>query len=1040
MDSLSKEGSNQMRGSEWRKWDLHLHSPGTKKNDGYRVASGDVWDEYCRILEVSDICAFGITDYFSVDGYIKTCGEFRKRYPQSRKRFFANVELCLNVVANKDNDYINIHVIFNPAKTDDELRRFLGHLKTIVTVNSKPTFAADLASTSDYNEATTTHDCIEHALEMTFGTADRLEHVLIVPAVNNDGIRPAAGVAKRAAVSNELDKFADAFFGNSKSVGHYSDPGRYGQSEVAKPRAVLTGSDAHSFEDLNECLGKTVLRNGQIYKQITWIKAEVSYEGLKQIAFEPADRVYIGDEPAVLTRLREKPLRFIKTIEIGRSDTYNGRFGTWFQKEKIELNPELVAIIGNKGSGKSALTDVIGLLGNSHKQLTKGDRPEELFSFLNKEKFRKQNCAAQFQAELDWGAGGTPECRLLSAMTDDRPETVEYLPQKYLERVCANVEEEEFRTKLNEVIFGYVKSSERYGKESLEHLIAYLTNQANADIWRATDTLHASNLSVVQLERKLTVSYRQDIEERIERAEADLATHIQLRESPIAKPPEEDPQAVIVSSQITKMGGRIDELSAEAVELSKEHQRITRRTTDLQQAKQAIERLRSEVDTLRERYAPLFESVGVSYDQILSLHYDPKALDDVIDNGRVRIEEIVPALRTMQELELQDLLVGDDELREMRAASIAWRSNELERKRIELTDQLSKPSRDYQNYRLKDQQWETNRFALEGASEAPAESTLNWLRQEQARISDTYPDELAARRSQREMASKEIYKLKKGVLTFLNEIKSAIDNEIRLHGKDLPGYNISIEAGFKLSATFVEDFLRFINQGKKGSFHGSEDGRLVLQNLVASVGDWQAEADVFSVLQRIVDLLDVDARGPVDSRDASNRRDVFDQLRQGKEPAEFYDFLFGLSYLEPVYGLQVDSKTLGELSPGERGGVLLVFYLMLDRRDIPLVIDQPEDNLDNKSVYEILVKFLKKAKARRQIIIATHNPNLAVVADAEQIIYVKIDKSAASSRRNDFSFVAGGIEDLAINHAVVEILEGTAPAFDNRRLKYRRGS
>ncbi len=74
---------------------------------------------------------------------------------------------------------------------------------------------------------------------------------------------------------------------------------------------------------------------------------------------------------------------------------------------------------------------------------------------------------------------------------------------------------------------------------------------------------------------------------------------------------------------------------------------------------------------------------------------------------------------------------------------------------------------------------------------------------------------------------------------------------------------------------------------------------------------------------------------------------------------------------------------------------------MLDRRDIPLVIDQPEDNLDNKSVYEILVKSLKKAKKRRQIIIVTHNPNLAVVADAEQIIHVSIDKK----KDNDFDFI-----------------------------------
>jgi ABC-type lipoprotein export system ATPase subunit len=65
---------------------------------------------------------------------------------------------------------------------------------------------------------------------------------------------------------------------------------------------------------------------------------------------------------------------------------------------------------------------------------------------------------------------------------------------------------------------------------------------------------------------------------------------------------------------------------------------------------------------------------------------------------------------------------------------------------------------------------------------------------------------------------------------------------------------------------------------------------------------------------------------------------------------------------------------------------------MLDTEDIPLIIDQPEDNLDNETVSTMLVPFIKTAKKKRQIIMVTHNPNLAVVADSEQVIFVKIDK------------------------------------------------
>ena len=97
-----------------------------------------------------------------------------------------------------------------------------------------------------------------------------------------------------------------------------------------------------------------------------------------------------------------------------------------------------------------------------------------------------------------------------------------------------------------------------------------------------------------------------------------------------------------------------------------------------------------------------------------------------------------------------------------------------------------------------------------------------------------------------------------------------------------------------------------------------------------------------------------------------------------------------------------------------------------------MIIDQPEDNLDNESVFEYLVPYIKSAKQRRQIIIVTHNPNIAVVSDAEQIIYTEIDKT----NKNKITYISGAIEDDNINKKIVEVLEGTMPAFNNRTVKY----
>jgi len=154
-------------------------------------------------------------------------------------------------------------------------------------------------------------------------------------------------------------------------------------------------------------------------------------------------------------------------------------------------------------------------------------------------------------------------------------------------------------------------------------------------------------------------------------------------------------------------------------------------------------------------------------------------------------------------------------------------------------------------------------------------------------------------------------------------------------------------------------------------------------------------------------------------------------LRPGSAK-ELYDYVFSLGYLSPIYNLQWDGKGLEQLSPGERGNLLLIFYLLVDQDDIPLVIDQSEENLDNQTVFRTLVPCIKDAKKRRQIIMVTHNPNLAVVCDAEQVVYAEIHKD----NLNEVVYLSGSIEDPVINRKIIDVLEGTRPAFDKRDDKY----
>lgn len=103
--------SNYPKGSEWRKWDLHLHTPFTKLNNKYG-SDINIWDIFCEKIEASDVSVFGITDYFSFDNYFIFIEKFKGKYPDSKKVFFPNIEFRIDS-KNRSDEHIQIHVIFS---------------------------------------------------------------------------------------------------------------------------------------------------------------------------------------------------------------------------------------------------------------------------------------------------------------------------------------------------------------------------------------------------------------------------------------------------------------------------------------------------------------------------------------------------------------------------------------------------------------------------------------------------------------------------------------------------------------------------------------------------------------------------------------------------------------------------------------------------------------------------------------------------------------------------------------------------------------
>lgn len=166
-------------------------------------------------------------------------------------------------------------------------------------------------------------------------------------------------------------------------------------------------------------------------------------------------------------------------------------------------------------------------------------------------------------------------------------------------------------------------------------------------------------------------------------------------------------------------------------------------------------------------------------------------------------------------------------------------------------------------------------------------------------------------------------------------------------------------------------------------------------------------------------------------------RDLFIELYK-----DYFNF-----YLD----LEQDNEKLSSMSPGKKGLILFQLYLQFNSPEVPILVDQPEDNLDNRTIYKILKDFIIQKKIERQIIMVTHNANLVVATDSEEVIVSNQmgDNSSSENKKYRFEYISGALENSftsekeegilykkGIKEHVCEILEGGEEAFKNRERKY----
>lgn len=337
------------RGSEWRKWDLHIHTPGTAKND-YYGNSDEVWERYIDALEKSDVTVFGITDYFSISNYIKV-KEYQKQDRLKGKFLLPNVELRIYPVTDKSK-LINIHAIFDPSlDVEDIEREFFRQLQFTYNSASYSCIDNDLAKLGrivENNQNMSDDVAIKKGIDAFAVSYEALKDVIdkdffkghVIIALSNGSKDGVTGILNQEGnmqpLRKEITRMSDIILSGNPGDVEYFSGAKTSVEEVVSTygslKPCIIGSDAHSLDKVG------VFPNDRI----TWIKADPTFEGLKQILFEPKERVRISDTMPDF----KYDYNIIDHVVLNTAGVWN---------QTVPFNQNLNTIIGGRSTGKSTL-------------------------------------------------------------------------------------------------------------------------------------------------------------------------------------------------------------------------------------------------------------------------------------------------------------------------------------------------------------------------------------------------------------------------------------------------------------------------------------------------------------------------------------------------------------------------------------------------------------------------------------------------------------------------------------------------------------
>lgn len=750
---------------------------------------------------------------------------------------------------------------------------------------------------------------------------------------------------------------------------------------------VISTSDAHKPKELG---------------RFTWIKADPTYDGLKQILCEPEseERTFIGENPPIFknsSKVIDKI--YIKNVK------------NWFDTEPILFNENLIAIIGEKGSGKTALADLIAYTGGD---FTLDEKDQTCFlhkALIPTKQITKTIDGCQIVIKWKNGEQDTKTIYKNKHNNYQTKKKVKYLSQSFIEKRCRPEHYEELQHEIEDIIFQHVPISDRLSETTFKNLRKRKTEDIEIQKKACRDNIINVNRDIYSLEEDI-FSLNTKIEEK-----SNLETELIELKKQKPKPTTKEEKAI--ENKLSLLSEHRNELEDKVAILKSNSTTISSIRTKFLTLKSTVEKEILEIEKDLKK-------VGLIYNKTI-IEFKPDFL------------------------------------------------NVLEKKRKHISDEISKIKGNLDN-NIKDVQFEPQEMDLSDLSKNKIKDlslydTLNWIRKlesdsnivESARKAIRSYDEkirkiilridvlkkdisdiknkkatLSKKEKSRNEIFKQYFKLLNEEKKVLEELYAPLKQKHNVKNKNQIEFFVRTELNVENYFQKAKNILDF---SKKGIYRRGESELFeVLKNIAVTI-EVGEEENIIGEIENLYNSFKKDIDG--------KELDIRSQLIKGKSKIDFYDWIFDTTDFKIAYSIKYQGTSLELLSPGKKGIVLLFMYLVLDsENDIPLIIDQPEENLDNKSVFPSLVNYFREVKRRRQVILITHNPNLVLNTDAEQIVVANFD-AALTNQHSHIAYISGSIENSFVSKKAkipleqrgirehgLDILEGGKLAFKRRREKY----